>query len=225
MSNHDTSNKSTTEYIAPVSLWLVVRKRFLDGGSLFVEPAWTGCDDHKGPVIFVSRMHAEVYARMRNTYHSANDSGNWKSLPLHEFDLLEHSRALGGKLTCNVAFGFALGRDQSIIVSTGAPRVRYVPLTFSLSTDEDKITFSFNQWVFDFMREEWAALGVPDFEDRFNAVDEMDTLTFKRAAMVSIATASVTRDGSDSGGWGVYDTDREQWLTGTEVGPVLRDVH
>ena len=46
-----------TQYIAPLSLWVVVRRRVLDSGP-FIEPAWTGStvEGISGPVVFVSRL-------------------------------------------------------------------------------------------------------------------------------------------------------------------------
>ncbi|RKP46000.1 hypothetical protein D7S89_18670 [Trinickia fusca] len=56
------------QYIAPMSLWLGVRKRFLDT-ELFIEPVWVGSGDTCRPVVFVARVLAESYAYLRNKYH------------------------------------------------------------------------------------------------------------------------------------------------------------
>jgi hypothetical protein len=223
--NLTTSKQTKTEYIAPFPLWLVVRKRFLGNGSIFIEPAWVGCSDHKGPIIFASRMHAEIYAKMRNTYHADDDSNNWKCIPLHEFDLLEHARVLDGKVNCMMAFGFSMNDEQSLIVASGAPRLRLVPLPFTVPADTDQITFSFNEWVFEFMREEWAAIGATDFEAELETVDDMDATTFRHAAQIAIASANVTCDSKDSSEWGVYCAASERWLSGDDTPYVNRNVH
>lgn len=63
------------EYIAPVSLWLVVCEYDLPEGHV-VEAASVACDFHdsrlehhceSGPILFTSRIHAEVYAHVANT--------------------------------------------------------------------------------------------------------------------------------------------------------------
>ena len=56
-----------TQYIAPHSLWLVVRER-VTGTGLFVEPAWVGDRTQNGLVIFTSHILAVVYAHIRNKY-------------------------------------------------------------------------------------------------------------------------------------------------------------
>ncbi|KVV20873.1 hypothetical protein WK78_26555 [Burkholderia cepacia] len=207
-----------TEYIAPLSLWLVVRKRFYKSG-VFIEPAWAGSHEPKiqGPVLFVSRIHAEVYAYMRNKYHSKDDSGNWKVIALQDFDLLEHAHGVDGKLYCQLAFGFAMADQHSMLVATGAPRVRYVPLPFDVDKKETRVTFSFNQWAFDFMNEEWASIGGGDFEASLSLVDEMKPADVSRVANEAIAKIGVGREFVKDGLWGVYDSSEQAWIVGAET--------
>jgi hypothetical protein len=138
--------KSKAEYIAPVSLLLVVRKRFLTAGEVFIEPAWVGSSatEEQGPVLFASRLLAGAYAHIRNTYHGPGDSNNWRAIPLSDFDLLGHAKGISGKLNCMMAFGFTMTDSGSMIVKTGAPRIRYAPLSFTLPAEIEAITFSFN---------------------------------------------------------------------------------
>lgn len=210
--------KRMTEYIAPLSLWLVVRKRFYKSG-VFIEPAWTGSrePDVQGPVLFVSRVHAEVYAYMRNQYHSKDDSGNWKVISLQDFDLLGHAHGLDGKLYCQMAFGFSMADENSMLVATGAPRVRYVPLPFEIPKEQGKVTFSFNQWVFDFMNEEWASIDSKEFEKALGLVDEMNDADASRVAKEAIARIEVSRTERQPGLWGIYDSARESWVVNSET--------
>lgn len=207
-----------TEYIAPLSLWLVVRKRFFKTGP-FVEPAWVGSHEPKiqGPVLFVSRVHAEVYAYMRNEYHSKDDSGNWKIISLQDFDLLEHAHGIDGKLYCQLAFGFSMADENSLLVATGAPRVRYVPLPFDIPKNETKITFSFNQWAFDFMNEEWGSIGSSEFEKSLARVDDMSEADASRVAKEAIAKINVGRTDTGKDLWGAYDSVKESWIVGSET--------
>lgn len=211
-------DKTRTEYISPMSLWLVVRKRFYSNG-VFIEPAWVGSSrpSEQGPVLFVSRVHAEVYAYMRNKYHSKDDSGNWRVIPLQEFDLLEHAHALDGKLNCMMTFGFSMADEESMLVVTGAPRIRYIPLPFDIPKEIEEITFSFDQWVFDAMNEEWASIGSGDFEKSLCLVDEMVTTDASRVASEAIAKVGVSKTDNGSALWGAYDSLKEAWVVGTET--------
>lgn len=205
-----------TDYIAPVSLWLVVRKRFFASSGIFIEPAWTGTPAQSGPVIFVSRMLAEVFASLRNKHHAADDSDGWKVIPLSGFDLLAHARGVTGPLHCMMTFGLSMFDSESVIVAIGAPCVRYVPLSFTVSEEDQSTTFHFSQWAFDFFNEEWASLGLADFENDLEAADNMDKTTFDRAAKVAVASLKVHKNpkAETSGVWGVYATQSDKWVIG-----------
>lgn len=204
-----------TRYIAPMSLWLVVRKRFLDTG-LFIEPAWVGSGDKCGPVVFVSRVLAESYAYLRNKYHGPDDSDTWKVVALQDFDLLDHARGVDGTLYCMMAFGFSM-QDADSVVCINAPRLRYVPVPFDVPDDAQGITFSFSQWVFDFMRGEWATLGLPEFDKELEVADELDALSISRQVQTAIARLKVCREPSGKPGlWAVFSTRQEMWVTACE---------
>jgi hypothetical protein len=207
-----------TQYIAPVSLWLVVRKRFTSTG-LFVEPAWVGDGTQNGPAIFTSHILAVVYAHMRNKYHGNDDSNNWQVMPLQEFDLLAHVRECDGTLWCMMTFGAVLEDENSLIVKTGAPRIRYVPLKFAPPTGAEEITLSFNQWVFDFIRDEFRSIGLPDYEKQLEVVDEMDDATLALTCKYAIERINVCRNPSEreENLWGVYSPDAGMWVCGEET--------
>lgn len=219
--------KIKTQYISPVSLWVVVRRRVLPSG-LFIEPAWSGApeDGMSGPVIFVSRLLAHAYAYLRNQHHGADDSNNWKAIPLQDFDLLEHAHSIDGPLNCMMAFGFSM-ETSTAVVFLGAPRIRLVPLPFNVPKDVEGVTFSFNQWVFDFMCGEWKALGLPNHEQELEATDELDDTTFDRLLQTAIALLEVCREPSgEIGPWAVFSTRQETWVAGHEESPALRrDLH
>ncbi len=212
------NKKVKTQYIAPLSLWLVVRKRFTSTGH-FIEPARVSDAEAQGPVIFTSHILAAVYAYMRNKYHGTDDTNNWRVIPLQEFDLLEHARGCDGTLWCMMAFGAVFEDSNSMIVKTGAPRMRYVPLKFTPPTDPDEITFSFNQWVFDFIRDEFKSIGLRDYEQRLEAVDEMDDATLALTFKYAIERVNVCREPTEreESLWGVYDPDGGMWVCGDEV--------
>lgn len=214
--------QNKTEYISPVSLWLVVRKVFHHKG-LFVEPAWAGDAELSGPAIFVSRMLAEVYAQLRNTYYAKDDSNNWKVIPLHEFNLLEHAHGIDGPMNCMMTFGFGM-EDAESVICIHCPRLRMVPLPFTIPREIEGITFSFNQGTFDFMREEWASIGLPEFEKELESTDEMDAATFDRWFQTATARLKVCRAPvmGHEGPWAVFSMLRDMWVTGNEI-PAMTD--
>lgn len=205
-----------TQYIAPVSLWVVVRRRMVSTG-LFIEPAWVGGSGvESGPAIFVSRILAEAYAYLRNKYHGPDDSNNWKAIGLHEFDLLDHAHGLDGPLFCQMTFGFS-NEDSETAICITAPRIRYVTLPFTVSHEVDGVTFSFNQWAFDFMREEWARLGLRDFERELVAADEIDEASFDRLIKTALGRLKVCREPTGRDGpWSVFSPQREEWVSGSD---------
>ena len=212
--------QTRTQYIADLSLWLVVRKRFTETGR-FIEPAWVGDGVENGPVLFTSRMLAAVYAYMRNKYHGEDDSASWQVMPLQAFDLLEHARTCcDGTIHCMMAFGLPMEDAGSIIVKTGAPRLRYRPHPFTPPADAEALTFSFHRRFFEWLRGEFRAIGFRDYEADFERVDEMDEAAFNAALKTAIARVNVCREPTDgrSALWGAFCATREIWISGTEEG-------
>lgn len=210
--------KIKSQYIAPISLWLVVRKRFSNTG-LFIEPAWIGNGKDNGPLIFTSRLLAAFYAYTRNKYHQKDDSNNWRVIPLQEFDLLQHVHDCDGELWCMMGFGVTMEKPGSIIVATGAPRVRYAPLYFSPSTDSKELTILFDQWVFDFIRHEFKSIGLPRYEEELEQIDEMDDETFETTLRNAIGRANVCRKPTvrDEVLWAVFSPRHNAWISGEET--------
>ena len=57
----------------------------------------------------------------------------------------------------------------------GLPRPRLIPFAFELPSEtQPPVTFHFNAWVFDFMREQWARVGA---QDHAAQVESMNTAT------------------------------------------------
>lgn len=216
--------ENKTEYIAPFSLWLVVRKRFSARG-LFVEPAWVGADGESGPAMFVSRILAEVYAHLRNKHYGGDDSDNWKVIPLHDFDLLEYARGIDGPLYCMLAFGFAM-EDAKTVICINCPCLRMITSPYNLPEDAKATTFLFNQAMFDFMREEWASIGLPHFEKELEATDELDASSFDRWLQTAIASLKVCRSpaADNDGPWAVFSVQRGMWVADRAVLPD-RSIH
>lgn len=210
----------TTDYLAPFSLWLCVRRHYCSDGSLFVEPAWTGTGAHTGPLIFVSRLHAHVYTALRNCYHSHDDSNNWQCVPLHAFGLREHIREQGGRLNCELAFGFVTDESGALVIADGEPRVRFVELSFDVGDEIGDSTFSFNQWAFEYMHIEWLGIGVSSLHMTFDRIDAMSDAAFARVLNGALSKATLTRDASNVEHWTVYDPNAGNWISAPVCAPL-----
>ncbi|HTH62148.1 MAG TPA: hypothetical protein VL689_18600 [Paraburkholderia sp.] len=210
----------TTDYLAPFSLWLCVRRHYCADGTLFVEPAWTGHGAHTGPVIFASRLHAHIYTALRNRHHLRGDSNNWQCVPLQAFGLREHIRELGGRVNCEMAFGFVADEAGALVLAEGAPQMRYVELSFDVDEEVGDSTFSFNQWAFEYMYIEWIGIGASSLHGTFDRVDAMGDAAFARLLDTALAKTSVTRDASDAAHWAVFDPNLYRWV-GAPVCPPL----
>src|ERR1700754_4999320 len=173
-----------------MSLWLVVQKRY-GRTSILIEPVTVGSEHARGPAIFLSRIVANVYATLRNRYDVKDDSGYWQVMPLEEFDLLKHIRDCNGALWCMMTHGVAVDGTSSIIVAEGVPRIRYVPLRFRPPTDTDEMTFLFNESVFDFIRTELNSIGLSNYEEQLEALDELDDEAFADTMMDAIEQVKV----------------------------------
>lgn len=200
----------STDYLAPFSLWVCARRHPRGAGMPFVEPARAGANP--GPLIFVSRLHAHVYAAFSNREPDRDDLNPWGCLPLQAFGLREYGRALGGKLDCELAYGFVADETGALVVADGAPRVRFVELSFEMSDELGEPTFSFNQYAFEFMRMEWIDIGAPSLLTTFDRIDAMRDAAFAQTLDAALSRATLTRHGSDIEHWAVYDPDAGRWI-------------
>jgi hypothetical protein len=210
----------TTDYLAPYSLWLCVRRHYCSDGSLFVEPAWTGCGAHIGPVIFVSRLHAHLYTALRNRHHGRGDSNNWQCVPLHAFGLHEHILEQGGTMNCEMAFGFVTDETGALVLADGAPQMRFVELSFTLDdATAEASTFSFNQWAFDYMQVEWLAMGASTLPLSFDLIDGLSNAAFARVLDAALSKTRLVREHGFAH-WAVYDPQVGGWLGAPVCAPL-----
>jgi hypothetical protein len=121
---------------------------------------------------------------------------------LQDFDLLDHARGIDGPLYCMMAFGFSM-EDAGSVMCINAPRPRYAPVPFEVPDGAQGITFAFGQWVFDFMRAEWATLGLPEFDKELDVADELDALSISKQVQTALARLKVCREPSGKPGLGV----------------------
>lgn len=205
-----------TDYLATFSLWVCVRRHDCSDGTLFVEPAWTGSGAHTGPVIFVSRLHAHIYTALRNRHHVRGDSNNWQCVPLQAFGLREHIRETGGRLNCEMAFGFVADETGALVLVDGMPQVRFVELPFDVPDGIGESTFSFSQWAFDYMQVEWLGIGAASLHWTFDRIDAMGDVAFADALGTALSNTTLARGAADAEHWAVYDPQAGRW-TGSRV--------
>lgn len=202
-----------TDYIAPFALWIVVRRVRQRDGSTRMEPAWVGRGKHGGLAIFVSRLHAYVYATLRNIHCANDDADDWRCIPLQTFDLQEHLHDAHGVLNCAMTFAFACDSTGALIISNGAPSLCFVEVTFDLPTLDADMVFNFSQGAFDVMRELWARAGAYGYPESIDRTAVMDDLMFAYALGVALDGASLTRAEPDGDHWTVYDAETVRWIS------------
>ena len=217
-----------TDYLAPFSLWLCVRRHYRDDGALSVEPAPVSNALNTGPLMFVSRLHAHLYAALCNREQDCDGAHPWECMPLHAFGLREYGRTVGGRLDCELAYGFATDETGALAIAHGAPRVRVAELSFEIGDDMEEPTFSFNQHAFEFMQTEWTGIGAPALLATFDRVDALSDVALARTLDAALLQARVTHtepeveSGIDY--WAVYDPGAARWVgaPGCVLGAVPR---
>jgi len=212
---------STTDYFSPFSLWVCVRRQAGAAGAAgapAVEPARAADGGlGAGPLVFVSRLHAHLYAGLRNREAGGNA---WQCVPLQAFGLREYMRSLGGRVDCELAYGFMADEAGALVIADGAPAVRFIELTFEAGDDIDDPTFSFNQWAFEFIHAEWLRIGAWSFHVSFEAIDEMGEPMLARLGEAVLVQTPLTRVVPQREHWAVYDPRVGRWIGAAASVPV-----
>jgi len=211
-------SEQITDYLSPFTLWLCVRGPQRADGTSSVELAWPDDDPEGGPLMFVSRLHAELYATLRNREHDREDSEDgeaadiWQCVPLQSFPLREYIRTLGGTINCELAYGFMSDETGALVIADGAPRARFLELSFDVGDEIDDPMFGFNLWAFEFMRDEWASIGAAQVFKTFDRIDEMAHAPFARVLDAALARTTITHDEPEVDHWSVYDPSAGRWI-------------
>jgi hypothetical protein len=205
-----------TDYIAPLALWIVARRVYLGDGSYFVEPAWIECGRHGGMAVFVSRLHAAIYATLRNIDCPPDAPGcvdDWQCIALQQFDLHEHILEMDGALNCAVSFGFACDGAGALSLSQGAPRLCFVELPFALPWPGAEAVFSFSRGAFAAIGEQWDRIGAYGYVQSLERTAALDDRAFMSALGVALEAVSLTHAEPDGDYWTVYDADPARWIS------------
>ena len=118
--------------------------------------------------------------------------------------------ALLAAATASIALMIA--QPNSLLVADGAPRVRFLELSFEVDDDIDDPLFGFNQWAFEFMREEWSGIGASSLQATFDWIDESADGALAHLVDTALSRATLTRHGSDSEHWSVYEPCAGRWI-------------
>jgi hypothetical protein len=209
-----------TDYLAPVSLWVVIRRHEVN----VIEAAITGCKgNHEevnhahectaGPIIFPSRVHAEIYAHFRNA-HAASYEG-WHLMALEDYGLREHIRVRGGSMPFMLAIGFSTSKAGALLLPYFSPSVLSAVHRCATKPGTGNI-ISFKN-VMENVLKEWASIGLHSFEDKLQEFDSLDSASRERVVARAIARTSVERSHVANPHWGVYCPIRERWFVEEEL--------
>lgn len=200
-----------TDYLADFELTTLVRPIILANGAGWREPMWFQGGDERGLAIFVSALDAEIYRR----FAIANGSSGWLRLPLSRFDLLDHVKALGGRLSCQVVFGFGASTSRELDTRDGLPRPLLVSVPFEVELDTPPpVTFQFNAWIFDFIREQWALVGPEGYAaqvESMNVANDAQLLAAAESAQQGVRARSAAGEEHD---WCLYAPEAGTWHFG-----------
>jgi len=205
-----------TDYTAPFALWIVVRPVYLCDGFCVVEPAWAKGGGQGGLAVFVSRLHASIYATLRNTVRFPDVPGRtekWRCIALHTFDLRSYMLNKDGRLNCAVSFGFTCDGAGALSCVNGVPRLRFIELMCEMPEAGQDVVFSFSRWVFAFMHDQWERLGAYGYAQSIDRMAVMDDRTFAGALAVAMQAVSVTHKAPEGDYWTMYDADAAHWIS------------
>jgi hypothetical protein len=203
-----------TKYISDFELTTLVRPSPQAGEDGRWEPLWMKGRDDSGLAIFVSALDAEIY---RQAEIAAGGDREWRRVPLAHVDLLDQVAVQGGMLVCQMIFGFSAASPGNLATRGGSPRTRLVPMAFDVAINPaSSATFSFDGWVFDYIREQWAIVGAKQHADRIESINrESDAYLVNTADNALNCITRVDAPGQPRA-WCVYSPDAGGWLFGPD---------
>lgn len=200
-----------TDYLADFELTTLVRHATLVDGPDWQESMWLQDGDERELSIFVSALDAEIYRQ----FAVANGSSGWRRLPLSRFNLLDHVKALDGHLSCQVVFGFGASTSHELETRIGLPRPILVSVPFEVELDTPPpVTFQFNAWIFEFIREQWALVGPEGYADQvesMNVADDAQLVAAAESARQGVRSRSASVEDHD---WCLFAPEAEAWHFG-----------
>lgn len=201
-----------TDYYADFELTTLVRRAEFASGKEWCEPLWfkSGCES--GLAVFVSALDAEIYRL------AAAKQGHigWERLPLSNFDLLAHIKEMGGSLSCRIVFGFGASLSRELSAGTsGAPRPLLVPALFEVGPAADRpISFQFEAWIFEFMRQQWSLIGPEDYPAQVEAMNTSCDSELSQAAAQAINSIVLHEATDTDHDWCLFSPSTASWHFG-----------
>lgn len=210
--------KVVTAYLSDFRLWVLVRA-LPKGGH---ETSWCKTHDSDGPAVFVSALDAEIY---RLNLHNRGDK-NWRRCPLEAIDLAQMAANFGGRIVCQMVFGFSANLSGQLTLRDGNLRPLCVPLPFDLGSGPIRpVTFSFDQWVFDFMRAQWEIIDASDYPGMLERTNDLDDATLTEQALQALSVAPTTGEWEQGGDWAIFSPTPMRWHFGPQEQRQLSNLH
>jgi hypothetical protein len=201
-----------TAYFADFELTTLVRTVSTANGRNGREPLWFQGGNEQGLAIFASALDAEIYRQ----FAILNGSSGWERIPLARFALAELINAAGGRLSCQLTFGFSATVSGELDTrGEGLPRPLLVPVLFEVQSETSTaITFQFQSWIFEFIRKQWAVIGPENYAAQ---VESMNTASdAELAALAKYATKGVSsrKTSAEAHDWCLYAPEGRAWHFG-----------
>jgi hypothetical protein len=211
-----------TRYLADFQLTTLVRPESYADGTKGWEPLWFQAGDTSGLAVFVSALDAEIYRQQA----MADGRVGWSRVALDRFDLLAHIRSLDGMLYCQMVIGFVASMSGGLALREGLPRPRLVPLPFELSVDTPApVTFHFNVWVFNFMREQWALVGAKNYAEQVESMNAASNAELAATATHALRSVTHTNTTDDDHDWCIYEPQTGAWIFGPDESRQAANLH
>jgi hypothetical protein len=215
--------KIATKYISDFELTTLIRPSPQGQGDERWEPLWMKGRDDSGLALFVSALDAEIY---RQAEIAAGGDSNWRRVALAHLDLLDQLVAQGGTLVCQMIFGFSAASPGNLATRSGSPRTRLVPMSFDVAINPpSSATFSFDGWVFNYIREQWAMVGATQHADRIGSINRAGDAYLANTAHKALNCITRVDAPGRPHTWCVYSPDAGTWLFGPDQASRHAHVH
>lgn len=197
-----------TTYLADFELTTLVRTVGISNGITGKEPLWFQGGNEKGLTIFASPLDAEIYRQ----FAVSSESIGWKRASLAQFDLLEHIKAAGGHLSCQLTCGFSATMSGELHTQEGLVRPLLVPVSFDAPPETPApVTFRFQNWISEFIRQQWAVIGPSNYAAQVecvNAAPDAELVELAKYAKEHINSSDTKPEIHD---WCLFDPESQSW--------------
>jgi len=203
--------KDVTDYVSEFHLTTLVHAHANPDRTVHLAPLWIGGQHGSGLALFVSALDAEIF---RHAFIEAKGNMGWRRLPLANFDLLGHVKESGDYLICRVIFGFFTTPDGKLATHSGIIPARLVPTDFKVDAETRHTTFLFPEWLFSFIREEWARIGADGYASQLEKINTASDSALMKNAVLALERATRVETKGPESHWGIYSPEGGKWHFG-----------